>query len=74
MKFLPEKEARTAVYIFADSNRVIQSFQNAPNTVLIIFIFILAPCISKIHLVSHTNKCTSISYINLKQFSLKHLH
>ena len=27
------------------------------------FIFIVAPCILKIHLVSHTNKCTSIAYI-----------
>ena len=29
-------------------------------------IFIVAPRTSKIHLVSNTNKCTSISYINLK--------
>jgi hypothetical protein len=26
------------------------------------FFFIVAPCISKIHLSSHTNKCTNIIY------------
>jgi len=34
------------------------------------FIFIVAPCISKIHWISHTNKCTNcISYISLKLFT-----
>jgi hypothetical protein len=44
----------------------------------IFLIFIVAPCILKIHLVSHTNKCTNyIIYslkIILKSFTLKHSH
>ena len=37
-------------------------------------LFIAAPCILKNHLISHTNGCTSISYIkiSLKPFTLKH--
>jgi len=37
-------------------------------------IFIVAPCILRIHWILHTNKCTNcISYISLKLFTLKHL-
>jgi len=40
-------------------------------------IFIVTPCILKIRRISHTNKCTncsSISYINVKLFTIKHLN
>ena len=38
-------------------------------------IFIVAPCILKIHRVLYTNKCTNCtSYISLKLFTLKHFH
>jgi hypothetical protein len=43
------------------------------NTVFVIFI--VAPCILKIHWVLHNNKCTNcILYISLKLFALKHFH
>jgi hypothetical protein len=41
----------------------------------VFFIFIVAPCISKIHWVLYTNKCNNcISYISLKLYTLKHFH
>jgi hypothetical protein len=47
------------------------------DRILFSFIFIIAPCILKIHWVLHTNKCTNciqVSYISLKLYTLKHFH
>jgi hypothetical protein len=57
------------------SNTSISSLMLKGKSKHVVAIFIVAPCILKIHWVLHTNKCTNcISYISLKLHTLKHFH